>query len=84
MWAGKSSLVNENTLFKKIKNGGQGLVDIKTRNKVIDVMWLKSYLNFGPDRPLWVLVVDVLIALNVPSSEERVDPRISLSLFLQS
>lgn len=47
-------------------------------------MWLKSYLNFGPDRPLWALVADALMALNVPVSKDKVDPLIKLSPFLQS
>lgn len=84
MWAEKNPLINEHTLFKKIEDGGRGLVDIRTRNKAINVMWLKSYLNFGPDRPLWALVADALMALNVPTSEEKVDPRVKLSPFLQS
>lgn len=84
MWGGKSPLVNKDTLFKRIDEGGRGLVDIRARNKAIDIMWLKSYLDFGPDRPLWALVVDVLMVLNVSVSEEKVDPRIKPSPFLQS
>lgn len=47
-------------------------------------MWLKSYLSFGPRRPLWAVVADALMALNVPTSEEKVDSRVKLSPFLQT
>lgn len=60
MWGGKSPLVNEQTMFKPLDEGGRALVDIKTRNKAINVMWLKSYLKFGLDRPLWAYIADSL------------------------
>lgn len=84
MWAGKSSLVNETTMYEPFDKGGRALVDIRTRNKAINIMWLKSYLKFGNDRPLWALVADALMADNTPKSEENVDDRIKVSPFLQS
>ncbi|KAF8079075.1 hypothetical protein FPV67DRAFT_1389245, partial [Lyophyllum atratum] len=47
-------------------------------------MWLKSYLNLGPDRPLWASVADALFAGNVPRSEDSVDPKVRMNIFLQS
>ena len=62
MWAGKPPQVNAQTMYKKREEGGRALVDIATRNKAIDVMWLKSYLNLGPNRPLWAKIADILLA----------------------
>ena len=84
MWAGKCSLVNEQTLFKPLGAGGWALVDIKSRNKAIDIMWLKSYLKFGPDCPTWAYLADALMAINPPKSDEKVDTRIKVNPFLQS
>ncbi|THU93283.1 hypothetical protein K435DRAFT_613767, partial [Dendrothele bispora CBS 962.96] len=47
-------------------------------------MWLKSYLSFGPDRPVWALFADALFALRVPLSERNVDPEIRMNIFLQT
>ncbi|THU83858.1 hypothetical protein K435DRAFT_733727, partial [Dendrothele bispora CBS 962.96] len=47
-------------------------------------MWLKSYLSFGPDRPIWASFADALFALRVPCSERNVDPDIRQNIFLQT
>ncbi|KNZ82218.1 hypothetical protein J132_04178 [Termitomyces sp. J132] len=66
MWAGKSSLVNAETMFKPLHDGGRVLVDIK--NKAINIMWLRSYLKFGSEQPMWAKVADVLMAMNAPKN----------------
>lgn len=43
-------------------------------------MWLKSYLDLGPERPLWALVADALFALNANNSY----PELRQNIFLQS
>ncbi|KAF8895864.1 hypothetical protein CPB84DRAFT_1682116, partial [Gymnopilus junonius] len=47
-------------------------------------MWLKSYLNLGPTRPIWALVADALIATNQPTSERNVESEVKFNYFLQS
>lgn len=84
LWAGKSPLVNEETVYEPLVNRGRAVVDIKSRNKAINMMWLKAYLSFGPDRPLWAYVADALMAENTPPSEGSVDDRVKISPFLQS
>jgi hypothetical protein len=37
-----------------VEDGGISLLDIKARNKAIQIMWLKKYMTTGPNRPLWV------------------------------
>ena len=52
IWGDKKSPVKESMLMAPKELGGQGLLDIQARNKTIQVMWLKSYLNLGPSRVL--------------------------------
>ncbi|KAJ6571551.1 hypothetical protein B0H19DRAFT_860252, partial [Mycena capillaripes] len=47
--------------------------------------WLKSYLRFGPDRPLWAFAADELQALNISAKyNDKVDKQLRLNAFLQS
>jgi hypothetical protein len=84
VWHDKRAPVSEQILFSPIDEGGRVLLDISTRNEAIEVMWLKSYLSFGPERPLWALVADEIFAINVPQFEENVDKRVCKNIFLQS
>src|SRR6266508_6440228 len=76
--------VNTETLYTPTEMGGRGLLDIKSRNEAIDLMWLKSYLKFNNNRPLWTLVADVLMAINLPKSESSSNRETKQSVFLQS
>src|SRR5271168_5342052 len=78
------SPVNEATLYAPIEVGGRAVLDIKSRNEAISVMWLKSYLSFGPDRPIWAFVADALMAAKVPTSERNVEVGMRRNVFLQS
>jgi hypothetical protein len=54
LWAEKTNVtVNKETVYAPAEMGGKNLLDIVTRNEAIAVTWLKTYLSFGPDRPLW-------------------------------
>jgi len=41
--------------------GGLNILDIKAQNEAIDLMWLKTYLNFTPHRQPWATVTDLII-----------------------
>jgi len=85
IWGEKTkSPINIDILYAPIKMGGRGLLDIKSRNEAIDLMWLKSYLKFNNDRPLWTLVADALMAINLPQSESSSNRETKQSVFLQS
>ncbi|KAI0757506.1 hypothetical protein C8Q80DRAFT_1116624 [Daedaleopsis nitida] len=43
-------------------SGGLAILDLKSRNEAIDVMWLKDYLSFGPTRATWTKLADDLFA----------------------
>ena len=85
IWGNKTKPpVNIDTLYAPIKMGGRSLLDIKSRNEAIELMWLKSYLKFNNDRPLWTLVADAFMATNLPQSESSLNRETKQSVFLQS
>jgi hypothetical protein len=52
MWNDKKPPVKMSTLSLPVAQGGIKLLDLKVRNQVIEVMWLKSYLNLDLKWPL--------------------------------
>jgi exonuclease III len=85
LWAEKEKVrINQETVHAPFEQGGRCLLDIMSRNEAIAVMWLKSYLNFGPGRPDWAYAADSIIALNAPTSQRNIDKDIKISPFLQS
>ena len=85
LWAEKEKVrINQETIHAPFEQGGRYLLDIASRNEVIAVMWLKSYLNFGPKRPDWAYVADSIVALNSPTSQRGIDKGIKINPFLQS
>ncbi|KAF5373439.1 hypothetical protein D9615_009490 [Tricholomella constricta] len=83
-WNDKRSPVSEETLFRSTEEGGRSLLDIKSRNEAIEVMWLKRYLDLSNNRPLWALVADALFAIHTPRTETNVDIRVRQNTYLQS
>lgn len=71
-------------IYAPIDVGGRAILDVKSRNEAIELMWLRTYLNFGPDRPLWAQVMDALMAFNVPGTERNVPMSTRVNTFLQS
>jgi hypothetical protein len=82
MWESDSSpRIALDILQRPIDEGGLNLLDLKARNEAIDIIWLKSYLNFSPTRPAWATVMDLIIDTAAPTStckKARTNP------FLQS
>ena len=69
MWNSDSSpRLSMDMLHRPIGKGGLNLLDIKSRNEAIDMMWLKTYLNLSPTRPPWATVTDHLIDTAAPIS----------------
>ena len=67
MWENDSSpRIALEILQQPTEVGGLGLLDIQARNDAIDLMWLKSYLNFSPTRPDWAVVTDMIIDAAAP------------------
>ena len=57
--------------------GGLNILDLQSRNEAIDLMWLKSYLNFAPDRQPWAAISDLIIDAAAPkktTKQARINP----------
>ncbi|KAJ6532977.1 hypothetical protein B0H19DRAFT_965261, partial [Mycena capillaripes] len=54
------------------------------RNEAITITWLKSYLNFGEDRPLWAFVADELLARKAHISDTNIDELLRYNTYLQT
>ncbi|KAJ7574604.1 hypothetical protein C8J56DRAFT_802567, partial [Mycena floridula] len=83
LWGEKTPTVNAETTMAPILRGGKGVLDIKSRNEAIIVMWLKSYLNLGDDRATWTYFADAVIAKH-ESSKTNLDDDLKINLFLQT
>jgi hypothetical protein len=81
IWEDNSSprIANE-TLRNPIMEGGLDLLDLKIRNEAIDIMWLKTYLDFSPKRPEWATITDLIIEVSAP---KRLFKKAIINLFLQ-
>ncbi|KAJ7028382.1 hypothetical protein C8F04DRAFT_964160, partial [Mycena alexandri] len=81
----KTVLINKETVYAPIEMGAQNLLDIIARNKAITTTWLKSFLDFGPSRPLWAFATDEYMALNLIGTDNKVvDATLRPSVFLQA
>ncbi len=66
-----------------ISQGGLGMMDLEARNEAIDVMWLKAYLDYSSERPLWAFLVDDLFATHVPKDARPREVELRINTFLQ-
>ena len=53
-------------LHLPLRKGGLNLLDIRARNKAIEIMWLKAYLDLSPSHPTWATLTDILINTAAP------------------
>jgi hypothetical protein len=69
------------TLYRPTEEGGLNLLDISARNKAIEIIWLKTYLEPPPKRPLWAKLSDVIIDAAAP---RHTIPKARINTFLQT
>jgi hypothetical protein len=50
---------------------------------LISVTWLRSYLTFGEDRPLWAYVTDKIMSVKALGSADNVDKALRMCPYLQ-
>ncbi|KAJ7034882.1 hypothetical protein C8F04DRAFT_881494, partial [Mycena alexandri] len=82
LWAEKRGVaVNKETVYAP---ADRGVLDIVARNEAIAVTWLKTYLSFGPKRPLWCFVADEILAKRTIRTNLNVDEAMRLNSYLQS
>jgi hypothetical protein len=63
---GKGPRISLDLLKQPKDRGGLNILDLQARNEAIDLMWLKAYLNFGPNRQPWAAVTDIIINAAAP------------------
>jgi ribonuclease HI len=72
IWEDDSSpRISIDILYRPIEEGGLNLLDVKSRNDAIEIVWLKSYLDLSPSRPKWARVTDLLLIPAAPVGVAR-------------
>ncbi|KAH9176241.1 hypothetical protein EDB89DRAFT_1846301 [Lactarius sanguifluus] len=57
-----------NQLENTKDDGGIKLLNLKNRNKAIEIVWLKGYLDLTELRPTWAYISDILINETTPKN----------------
>ncbi len=68
-------------LHYPIEKGGLNLLDIRTRNEAIEIIWLKAYLNMSPERPKWATITDIILDATAP---QGFNAQARMNAFLQT
>jgi hypothetical protein len=85
LWAEKARVaINKETVYAPADMGGKDLLDIVARNEAIAVTWLKTYLSFGPDCPLWCFVADEILAKKAVAGDLNIEEALHINTYLQS
>ncbi|KAF8665531.1 hypothetical protein AX14_006591, partial [Amanita brunnescens Koide BX004] len=74
--------VSSATLHEPPSRGGIKLLNLRARNEAIELIKLKSYLNFD-NRPLWAFLTDDLFSQNAVSVSSLAPDSVRLNPFLQ-
>ena len=82
VWGGDQASITLNQTREHFKNGGVNLLDIQARNEVIDLMWLKKYLDLSPSHPPWTALADILIEDSIAKSN-NIDKSVTIITYLQ-
>lgn len=72
IWEDPKAPISLESLYLS-KEGGLGLLDIKSRNEAIELMWLKAYLKLMKDRLTWAFLADTLIKMNILKSTGKLE-----------
>ncbi len=70
-------------LYLPVDQGGLDMLDLETRSEAIDIMWLKTYLDFSSERPIWAFLADDLLANYVTKACRPKSARLRVNTFLQ-
>ncbi len=66
-----------------VPQGGLGIIDLEARNEAIDIVWLRTYLDYGEDRPTWAFLADDLLANHVTKDRRPRQAELRINPFLQ-
>jgi len=82
MWENDSSpRIAYHILCSPLNEGGLNLLNVQARNEAIEIIWLKSYLDFSPSRPTWAAITDLIINKVAPLGTSQLA---RMNTFLQS
>jgi ribonuclease HI/exonuclease III len=81
IWEEGSARIAAKTLHRPTEEGGLGLLNLKSRNEAIELMWLRAYLNFSKKRQPWAIVTDLIVDATAPANTIK---RARKNPFLQS
>ena len=84
IWEDRKPPVSLKTLHHPIQRGGIKLLDLGSRNKAIEIMWLKSFLSLDHTRPTWAYVADALIGESITKNSGNVLSLAQINVYLQS
>ena len=68
VWGKERATMNIKDMAQDPTRGGRKVLDIAKRNKAIDLMWVKQYLNMGPNRPKWAYMMDEIFRMEHPKA----------------
>lgn len=71
IWGKKQAVICIKNMVRDVTQGGRKMVDIAKQNMLIDLMWIKQYLNMGPNRPKWAYMVDKIFQMERPKSAKE-------------
>jgi hypothetical protein len=69
LWGDTKPRIANATLHAPITKGGLRILDLKTRNEAIEIIWLKSYLNFSLSCQPWATLTDHIILATTPRTK---------------
>lgn len=79
IWQGSTKhKIALNHLHHPIEECSLNLIDIKTRNDMIEIMWLKTYLDFSLFHPMWAKITNLIIDMSMP---QGVNAKIRVNCF---
>jgi hypothetical protein len=84
IWDDRKPPVSLKTLHLPIQKGGIKLLDLGSRNKAIEIIWLKSFLSLDQTRPTWAYVADALIGESITKNSGNVSKLAQINIYLQS
>ena len=85
MWDSPSTPpVNVETLQLPASQGGKKALNLQARNQAIKLMKCRRYLSFGPQRPLWAYVADILVRRKINKNNIAESQLTAANIFLQS
>ena len=71
VWGKERATMNKEDIAQDPTRGGRKILDIMKRNKAIDLMWVKQYLNMGPNCPKWTYMMDEILRIERPKKAKE-------------